>query len=138
MVYEKEMYHFLILHFPIALFITGYIFDVAGYIKSDNQLKKFSYWNMIMGVFWGILAIITGFITDQDIGHMDSPFPIWSTHGTHMILSVFLFFSIIIIKNLSKNGKLLISERFILLFHSLSLIFFMHGAHIGAKLADRL
>ena len=49
MVYEKEMYHFLILHFPIALFFTGYVFDIAGYIKSDNQLKKFSYWNSSSG-----------------------------------------------------------------------------------------
>tara|TARA_B110000014_G_scaffold213168_1_gene165887 strand:+ start:43 stop:459 length:417 start_codon:yes stop_codon:yes gene_type:complete len=138
MVYEKEMYHFLILHFPIALFFTGFIFDVAGYVKSDEQLKKFSDWNITMGVFWGALTIITGFITDQSIGHMDSPLPIWTTHGTHMIVAILLFLLIIIIKKLNNKEKIKISENYILLFHSLVLMFFMHGAHIGAKLADRL
>ena len=138
MIYEKEIYHFLILHFPIALFITAYIFDVIGYINSNSLFDKFSYWNLIMGVFWGILSIMTGFITDQGIGHMDSPFPVWTTHGTHMILAIILFFLIVIIKNLSQKGKLNISKKIILLIHLIVLLFFIHGAHIGAKLADRL
>ena len=138
MIYEKEMYHFLILHFPIALFVTGYIFDIVGYIKSVDLFKKFSFWNLIMGVFWGILSIISGFVTDQDIGHMESPFPILTTHGTHMITAIILFSFIIIIKNLNQKGKINIPEKFILLFHTLAIIFFIHGAHIGAKLADRL
>ena len=138
MIYEKEMYHFLILHFPIALFVTGYIFDIVGYIKSVDLYKKFSFLNLIMGVFWGILSIISGFVTDQNIGHMESPFPIWTTHGTHMITAVILFSFIIIIKNLNQKGKINIPEKFVLLFHTLAIIFFMHGAHIGAELADRI
>ena len=91
-----------------------------------------------MGIFFGGLSIISGFITDRQIGHMDSIFPIWTTHGTHMILAVLLFLSISIIRNLNLKGKMNISLRLILFFHGLIVLFFMHGAHIGAKLADRI
>ncbi len=138
MIYEKEMYHFLILHFPIALFFTAYVLDIVGYIKSDSLVQRFSYWNLIMGLFWGVLSIVSGFITDQDIGHMNSPFPVWTTHGTHMIIAVALFLLIIIIKYLNKEEKLHIPEKFILFIHTLVIMFFIHGAHIGARLADRL
>ena len=135
MIYEKEVYHFLVLHFPIALFVTGYLFDVAGYGFSNSLYSKFSFWNTGMGIFWGIISITTGFITDQEIGHMDNPLPIWSTHGTHMIFGVFFFLSIFIMKILIQKDKLSIPPQISIILHTLAILFFMHGAHIGAKLA---
>ena len=138
MIYEKEMYHFLITHFPIALFITGYLFDILGYFKPDLSYSRFGFWNLGMGIIWGVLSIISGLITDQEIGHMDSPFPVWTTHGTHMIAAVLFFFGIMIMRNLNSKGKINIPHKMILLIQGLAVMFFMHGAHIGAKLAGRL
>ena len=85
MIYEKEMFHYLLIHFPIALFITGYLFDLLSFFKKNIIYNTFSLWNLGMGVFWAILTIISGFITDKSLyGHMESPFPIWTTHGTHI------------------------------------------------------
>ena len=139
MIYEKEMFHFLLLHFPIGLFITGYLFDVAGYFKRNDMFYTFGLWNMGMGLFWGILSIISGFITDQSLyGHMDSPFPIWTTHGTHMITSMIFFLIIFVIKYFETKEKIILSKKVIIIIQSLATAFFMHGTHIGAKLADRL
>ena len=138
MFYEKELYHYVILHFPIALFITGYMFDIIGNFKSDLIYTKFSFWNLCLGIFWGILSIISGFLTDQLIGHMDSPFPLWTTHGTHMIIAVILFIFLLIIKILNSKGKIFVPSVLILILHTLIIVFFIHGAQIGAKLADRL
>ena len=138
MIYEKELYHYLILHFPIALFITGYMFDVVSLIKSSNHFQNFSYWNIVLGICWGILSIITGFITDQEIGHMENFLPIWTTHGTHMIVSTFLFIMFLSLKELVKRKKIILSAKFFLLLHTGLIMFFIHGAHMGAKLADRL
>ena len=91
-----------------------------------------------MGVFWGVLSIISGFITDNEIGHMDTPFPIWKTHGTHMIVSILFFIIILIVRNLNAKGKLNISSKIILIIQGLIVLFFIHGAHLGAKLAGRL
>ena len=138
MFYEIETYHYLIIHFPIALFITGYLFDIIGVLKKEQLYESYGYISLNMGIFFGGLSIISGFITDRQIGHMDSIFPIWTTHGTHMILAILLFLSISIIRNLNSKGKMNISLTLILLFHGLIVLFFMHGTHIGAKLADRI
>jgi len=138
MIYDKELYHFLFLHFPIALFITGYMFDLLGYVKSNSNFNQFGFWNLSLGIFGGILSIVTGFITDQSIGHMDNPLPIWTTHGTHMITAVILFICLLILKILNSKEKINISPIIVLIIHTLILMFFIHGTHIGAKLADRL
>ena len=139
MIYEKEMFHYLLLHFPIALFITGYIFECLFVLKNDSNFKTFSFWNLGMGIFWGILTIISGFITDNSLyGHMQSPFPIWTTHGTHMIISILLFLILFVLKYMKLRNRVSISNNFIFIIHTILILFFLHGAHIGAKLADRL
>ena len=139
MIYEKEMFHYLLLHFPIALFITGYIFECLDILKHDINFKKFSFWNLGMGIFWGILTIVSGFITDNSLyGHMENPLPVWSTHGTHMLISIFLFFILLILKYFTLKNRIMLSSKLLFLIHSLLILFFVHGTHIGAKLADRL
>ena len=77
MFYEKELYHYLILHFPIALFITGYLFDLVFFYNKDNFYSKCGFMLMGCGIITGIISIITGFITDNTlVGHMEEPFPI--------------------------------------------------------------
>ena len=139
MIYEKEMFHYLLIHFPIALFITGYLFDLLSFFKKNIIYNTFSLWNLGMGVFWAILTIISGFITDKSLyGHMESPFPIWTTHGTHMIVASIFLLTIFIIKYLKSKDKINLSVKVIIALHTLAVIFFIHGTHIGAKLADRL
>ena len=139
MLYEKEMFHYLLLHFPIALFSTGYLFDVLSFYKNNHTLYTFSLWNIGMGIFWGILSIISGFITDWSLyGHMKNPLPIWTTHGSHMIASIVIFLFLFIIKHMESINRVKISKINILILHTFILVFFIHGAHVGAKLADRL
>ena len=69
------------------------------------------------------------------MGHMDNPLPIWTTHGTHMIVSILLFIIFFIFKIYFRK---FIKEKYFLFMHTLLLLFFIHGAHIGAKLADRI
>ena len=139
MIYEKEMFQYLLLHFPIALFVTGYIFDCLSLLKSNNNLETFSFWNLGLGIFWGTITIITGFITDNSLyGHMESPFPIWTTHGTHMIIAILLFLIFFVLKYLKLKNRLFISRNILFIIHTLVLLFFIHGTLIGAKLADRL
>tara|TARA_Y100001960_G_C14339944_1_gene664282 strand:- start:64 stop:477 length:414 start_codon:yes stop_codon:yes gene_type:complete len=136
MIYEKELYHYLILHFPIALFIVGYIFDFLHFFIKNDLFDKFGFWNLGLGIITGFIAIITGFITDNAfVGHMEKPFPIWSTHGTHMIVAVIFFYVVFLLRFFFWQT---INKKYIYILHSLATIFFIHGAHIGAKLADRL
>ena len=40
MIYDKELYHYLILHFPIAMFIIGYVFEVLSILFKNDLLSK--------------------------------------------------------------------------------------------------
>tara|TARA_Y100001960_G_scaffold292282_1_gene334349 strand:- start:66 stop:476 length:411 start_codon:yes stop_codon:yes gene_type:complete len=136
MVYEKELYHYLLLHFPIALFITGYIFDLLYIIFRNNLFYKFGFWNIGIGVITGIFTVISGFITDNSIvGHMENPLPIWTTHGTHMIVAIIIFYIIFLLRFFFEQR---INKKYLFIVHSFAVFFFIHGVHIGAKLADRL
>ena len=136
MIYEKELYHYLILHFPIALFITGYIFDLLYVLIGNDLFYKFGFWNLGIGIITGVFTIIAGFITDNSlVGHMENPFPIWTTHGTHMIVAIIIFYIIFLLRFFFEQN---INKKYLFIIHSLAVMFFIHGAHIGLKLADHL
>ena len=132
MIYDKEVYHFLFLHFPIGLLVTGYIFNIFKFILKDGKFDEFISWIMGMGIIFGIFSIITGFITDWDMGHMDTPFPIFSTHGSLMILCISFFCILFYLKFKKINAKVF------LLLHTIATLLLMYGAHLGAKWADRI
>ena len=139
MIYEKEMFHYLFLHFPIALFCTAFIFELINLIDKKRKYATFVLWNIGMAIFWSFFSIISGFITDWSLyGHMESPLPVWTTHGTHMIIASILYIFMFILKYLNYSNKVKLSNNVVLFFHILILSFFIHGTHIGAKLADRL
>jgi len=139
MIYEKEMFHYLFLHFPIALFCTAFIFELINLIDKKRKYATFVLWNIGMAIFWSFFSIISGFITDWSLyGHMESPLPVWTTHGTHMIIASILYIFMFILKYLNYSNKVKLSNNVVLFFHFIILSFFIHGTHIGAKLADRL
>tara|TARA_B100001540_G_scaffold171311_1_gene151309 strand:+ start:494 stop:898 length:405 start_codon:yes stop_codon:yes gene_type:complete len=133
--YEKEVYHFLVLHFPIALFVTGFIFNVFYLlnISSDfsEKIKEYIKWTMGMGIIWSFLSIITGFITALELEYMESIFDfINKPHAYIMILSTVIFSILFSMKNIDK--------KIFFVLHLCSIILLIYGTHIGAKWADRI
>ena len=99
----------------------------------------FSYWNTALAILFSLPTILSGFITDWSLyGHMENPLPIWTTHGTHMIISIFIFIIILFLKYKKDIIDAYFSEKTIFIIHTIAIIFFIHGTHIGAKLAARL
>ena len=131
--YDLETYHYLLLHFPIALFLIGYCFDSMNFIKKNSVYGQYGEINLKLGIGLGVVTIISGFITDNIlVGHMSEPLPVLTTHGTHMIISILSFVGLYFIR--SKNIK----SQYYFYIHTILVIFFIHGVHIGAKLADRI
>ena len=133
--YEKEVYHFLFLHFPIGLFITGFIFHVF-YLLNDSvevtdKVKEYIYWTMGMGIIWSVLSIITGFITALKLEYINSIFNISDKpHAYIMILSTILFSILFSLRNMDK--------KIFFILHLGSVILLIYGTHLGAKWADRI
>ena len=133
--YDKEVYHFLFLHFPIGLFITGFIFHVFYMfnhsIEVSDKLKEYIHWTMGMGIIWSILSIITGFITALELEYINSIFNISDKpHAYIMILSTILFSILFSLRNMDK--------KIFFILHLGSVILLIYGTHLGAKWADRI
>ena len=93
MPYELSDFHYLLLHFPIALFTSAFLFDSLNFFR-NKKFPDLGFYNLSMGVAFSILTIISGFITDNDIGHMDNIWPIHLTHGAIQIIVSVLFLSL--------------------------------------------
>ena len=133
--YDKEVYHFLFLHFPIGLFITGFIFHVFYMfnhsVEVSDKLKEYIHWTMGMGIIWSVLSIITGFITALELEYINSIFNISDKpHAYIMILSTILFSILFSLRNMDK--------KIFFILHLGSVILLIYGTHLGAKWADRI
>jgi len=133
MIYDKEVYHFLSLHFPIALFITGYLFHILFILLDKIEFEQYILWTMGMGILWSLVSIITGYITAIEMEYISSFMDILQKqHSYMMILATGLFIATFILINKKINIKIL------LFIHSLAVILLIYGTHLGAKWAERI
>ena len=133
--YDKEVYHFLFLHFPIGLFITGFIFHVFYLLNHssevEDKIKGYVIWTMGVGIIWSILSVITGFITALELEYIDSIFNIFDKpHAYIMILSTIIFSILFSIRNIDK--------KIFFLLHLCAVTLLIYGTHLGAKWAERI
>ena len=131
--YDREVYHFLFLHFPIALFITGFFFHILLIFLDKIEFEQYMLWTMGMGILWSLLSIITGYIAATEMDYISSLSGILQKqHSYIMVLATVLFSVTFILISRKKNIKIL------LLIHSLAIILLAYGTHLGAKWAERI
>ena len=117
---NQETYHFLVIHFPIALFITGFIINCLYIYTEKPYFEDFLKWLIGMGITWGFISIVTGLLIDWEV--------VFELHGILMIVTViyFLFIYYLISKNI--NNKLF------LFLHTIGIFLLIYGAHQGVVL----
>ncbi len=129
--------HPMVIHFPIALLTISVLSDGAGIMIKNTSLLNAGAWNLNFGLLFAIAGIITGTIADGNFGHMDNPFPIFSTHGSVQILSILGFAGLWVWRK-KIEPKIFISGKpyFVV---GLVLVGLLHyGSHLGALLSGRI
>lgn len=61
----KHAQHVVLIHFPIALFMTGVGFDLLSRGKRDSQLASAAYWNLSIAAATVLPAVVTGLLAWQ-------------------------------------------------------------------------
>ena len=61
----KHAQHVVLIHFPIALFITGVAFDLLSRGKRDSQLASAAYLNLSIAAATVLPAVVTGLLAWQ-------------------------------------------------------------------------
>ena len=65
MLLERHAQHVVLIHFPIALFMIGVVFDLFSRGKRDSQFARAAYLNLSVAALTILPAIITGLLAWQ-------------------------------------------------------------------------
>jgi uncharacterized membrane protein len=61
----KHAQHVVLIHFPIALFVSGVVFDLLSRGRRDSQLGGAAYLNLSLAALMVIPTVLTGFLAWQ-------------------------------------------------------------------------
>src|SRR5579863_4123496 len=61
----KHAQHVVLVHFPIALFISSFVFDVLAIGTGIRSLAKAAYYNLIGAAITAVAAVVTGVLAWQ-------------------------------------------------------------------------
>ncbi len=59
--------HPIVVHFPIALFITGLVVDVLGHLAERETLKKMGLVLVVLGALGALAAMLTGLSVEETV-----------------------------------------------------------------------
>ena len=61
----KHAQHVVLIHFPIALFIIGVLFDFLGQWKKERLLAAAAYYNLLVAAIATLPVVVTGILAWQ-------------------------------------------------------------------------
>jgi uncharacterized membrane protein len=63
--FAKHALHVVLIHFPIALFIIGVVFDFLGQWKGQRVLVATAYYNLLVAAISTVPVVVTGILAWQ-------------------------------------------------------------------------
>ena len=130
--------HPLFVHFPIALFATGLFFDLLAEILQKEELEQAGFWSMLMGLVSCLFANMTGLLAFLEEGSI-SDLP--QFYHALLIWLAIIFFVVLFWVRIKFQVDLRYSslKRYIYFIgYILAVGILFYGAHLGAKIAERI
>ena len=130
--------HPLLVHFPIALFSTGLLLDISSHVLENDELETAGFYTMFMGLASSLFAIISGMIAFFEMGSISD---IFHFHHGLLQLSATIFLFILFEVRIKYNVDIRfdgMKKNIYFLLHFLSVGILFYGAHLGAKVAERI
>jgi uncharacterized membrane protein len=83
--------HVMLIAFPVGLFVTAVLFDIAHLVSSRGQWTLISYWMIIAGIIGGLTAAVFGLVDYTKIPSGTRAKRVGSIHGLGNVVVVLLF-----------------------------------------------
>lgn len=136
MIIDSTHIHPFLVHFPIALVVIGFVFEILSVTIQKNDLYKwFSYYLLVLGSITAILAQLSGlFLTNHPKG--GELFKVFEQHENYALVSVILLISTTVSGTIILMKKLEHSKiRFIFTaFYFLSLLTIVYTGFLGGTM----
>jgi len=72
--------HPAIVHFPIALLTIAALFAVLSLFSKKDLFKQVAFWNLLIGVIAGAVAVLTGLMEERDLVHTNAIHQVLEKH----------------------------------------------------------
>ncbi len=59
--------HPFLIHFPIALLTSSFVFDLAGILTNRKSLNDAGWWTMLFGMLGLTAAVVTGLLAEKSV-----------------------------------------------------------------------
>lgn len=132
--FPQESAHPLLVHFPIALLLTGVGLDVASWVLKRPSLQRLALWNLALGVLAAAVAVGTGLRAERVAKHS---FEIWQVIELHKRLGITtLILGLMAVSwRLKAGGALSARARTVTtIFLLVMTTTLLWGAHLGGRL----
>lgn len=128
--------HVMLVHFPIALFPTGFIFDLLAYMKQDSNLALTGYYMMGVGLGSAFASTIFG---AWDFINLPNNKTVFQKAIYHALLNVAASLAYLILFSLRYKvyPEVKIPSLGEIIVNAICLIFILVGAHLGGDLILR-
>lgn len=144
-IWRKELWHPMVVHFPIALLLLGWLFRTLSVFISSTEyrplLRKSSRLLLYPGVVAAWVAVLTGSIADAEVvRHICDPTVLESHenigYATAALFSAALLADLLVVllPSVSRKVKKSITEWLIILIMAVGSAYLIYGAHLGASL----
>ena len=126
--------HVMLVHFPIALFIMGFVFSLLGKQTEEESLTMAGYYALCSGVLIGLVAGLFGAI--DLIGVYKNKRHAFTTGLLHASLNlvVVIVFGVIVYMSYQDYPNIGTASNSLLLVEALTLILMLVGNYLGAHL----
>ena len=132
--FPQESAHPMVIHFPIALLLTGVVVDLVALVSKRPQLHRIALWNLALGTLGAGVAVLTGLRAEDVAKHS---FDIWRVIELHKRLGI----STLILGLMTVSWRLKQRDRLTTRARTLTVLLtaimagtLMWGAHLGGRL----
>lgn len=131
----KHAQHVVVIHFPIALFLAGVLFDFVGLRKKNSALASAAYFNFSLAALSTVPAIATGLLAWQWALEGEKVKGILRMHLVSAWLSSLLIAAVWLIHYLSRRSPDSSLPRYRYLLETAGVLLVALTGHLGGFLS---
>lgn len=131
-------FHPAIVHFPIALLVASFIFDLIGVVAKDDSFRKAGLYCLLLGLFGAGAAYWTGLEAEAAVKHMPDIADALQQHKQAGIITLVLFGVLLIGRMVLEARPRIRRAGYIvyLLVSLIAVINVLRAGYLGAKLVQ--
>ncbi|MEV0153014.1 DUF2231 domain-containing protein [Micromonospora sp. NPDC050686] len=127
--------HPMLVMFPVALFVTGTIFDIVDTVGGPDFLAEVAYWNITVGLIGGLLAAVAGAFDLLAIPTGTRAKRVGVSHAAANVAVILLFAAVWVVR---LNAESRAAGGALIAIEVVGLALLGVSAWLGGELVDRL